>query len=146
MTAIQTGRITQLYDKAVKKHFSDYMGLVFEQMCREYLLNYANDLPIDISDAAQWWGTDSKTRKEIQIDIVGTPAEGKEYIIGSCKYRNEKIGVDELELIRQYASVFGKGSRYHYFIFSKGGFTDGLRQLAEQGEVTLLTLEDIYKG
>ena len=146
MTAIQTGRITQLYDKAVKKHFSDYMGLVFEQMCREYLLNYANDLPIDISDAAQWWGTDSKTRKEIQIDIVGTPAEGKEYIIGSCKYRIEKIGTDELELIRQYASVFGKGSRYHYFIFSKGGFTDGLRQLAEQGEVTLLTLEDIYKG
>ncbi len=144
MTAIQTGRITQLYDKAVKKHFSDYMGLVFEQMCREYLLNYADDLPIDISDAAQWWGTDSKTRKEIQIDIVGTPAEGKEYLIGSCKYRNEKIGVDELELIRQYASVFGKGSRYHYFIFSKGGFTDGLRQLAEQGEVTLLTLEDIY--
>ena len=145
MTAIQTGRITQLYDKAVKKHFSDYMGLVFEQMCREYLLNYANDLPIDISDAAQWWGTDSKTRKEIQIDIVGTPADGKEYIIGSCKYRNEKIGVDELELIRQYASVFGKGSRYHYFIFSKGGFTDGLRQLADQGEVTLLTLEDIYR-
>ncbi len=145
MTAIQTGRITQLYDKAVKKHFSDYMGLVFEQMCREYLLNYVDDLPIDISDAAQWWGTDSKTRKEIQIDIVGTPAEGKEYIIGSCKYRNEKIGVDELELIRQYASVFGKGSRYHYFIFSKGGFTDGLRQLAEQGEVTLLTLEDIYR-
>jgi len=145
MTAIQTGRITRLYDKAVKKHFSDYMGLVFEQMCKEYLLNYADDLPIDISDAAQWWGTDSKTRKEIQIDIVGTPAEGKEYIIGSCKYRNEKIGVDELELIRQYASVFGKGSRYHYFIFSKGGFTDGLRQLAEQGEVTLLTLEDIYR-
>lgn len=28
---------------------------------------------------------------------------GKGYIIGSCKYRNEKIGVDELELIRDYA-------------------------------------------
>lgn len=144
MTAIQTGRITQLYDKAVKQYFPDYMGLVFEQMCREYLLYYAKNLPIEISDAAQWWGTDSKSKKEIQIDIVGTPAEGKEYIIGSCKYRNEKIGVDELELIRQYASVFGKGSRYHYFIFSKGGFTDGLKQLGEQGEVTLLTLEDIY--
>lgn len=144
MTAIQTGRITQLYDKAVKQYLHDYMGLVFEQMCREYLLYYADDLPIEITDAAQWWGTDSKSKKEIQIDIVGTPAEGKEYIIGSCKYRNEKIGVDELELIRQYASVFGKGSRYHYFIFSKGGFTDGLRQLGEQGEVTLLTLEDIY--
>ena len=30
-----------------------------------------------------------------------------DYIIGSCKYRNEKIGLDELELIREYAAVFG---------------------------------------
>ena len=43
---------------------------------------------------------------------------GKDYIIGSCKYRNEKIGVDELDLIRDYASVFGKGNNYHYYILS----------------------------
>ena len=81
----------------------------------------------------------------IQIDIVGTPVEGKDYIIGSCKYRNEKIGVDELDLIRDYASVFGKGNNYHYYIFSKGGFTDGLLQAQERGEVQLITLEDLYK-
>ena len=69
--------------------------------------------------SSQWWGTDPKKKKQIQIDIVGTPVEGKDYIIGSCKYRNEKIGVDELDLIRDYASVFGKGSNYHYYIFSK---------------------------
>ena len=34
--------------------------------------------------------------------------------------------MDELDLIRDYASVFGKGNNYHYYIFSKGGFTDGL--------------------
>lgn len=60
----------------------------------------------------------------------------KGYIIGSCKYRNEKIGVDELELIRDYASVFGKG---------KGGFTDGLLQAQKRGEVRLITLEDLYR-
>lgn len=69
----------------------------------------------------------------------------KDYIIGSCKYRNEKIGVDELDLIRDYASVFGKGNNYHYYIFSKGGFTDGLLQAQEHGEVRLITLEDLYK-
>ncbi|MEI3180251.1 MAG: hypothetical protein V8S93_06700 [Lachnospiraceae bacterium] len=63
-------------------------------------------------------------KKQIQIDIVGTPVSGKDYIIGSCKYRNGKIGVDELDLIRDYASVFGQGSNYYYYIFSKGGFTD----------------------
>lgn len=70
-----------------------------------------------------------------KIDIVGTPVEGKDYIIGSCKYRNEKIGVDELDLIRDYASVFGKGNNYHYYIFSKGGFTDGLLQAQQRGEI-----------
>ncbi len=102
-------------------------------------------LPIELSEIGQWWGTDPKKKKQIQIDIVGTPVEGKDYIIGSCKYRNEKIGVDELDLIRDYASVFGKGNNYHYYIFSKGGFTDGLLQAQERGEVRLITLEDLYK-
>ena len=43
--------------------------------------------------------------------------------------------MDELELIREYAAVFGKGTNYHYYIFSKGGFTDGLLQAQERGEV-----------
>lgn len=43
--------------------------------------------------------------------------------------------MDELDLIRDYASVFGKGNNYHYYIFSKGGFTDGLLQAQQRGEV-----------
>ena len=86
MSAISAGRIGQIYTKAVKRYFSDYMGLVFEKMCQDYLLRYADTLPILLSEVGQWWGTDSKERKEVQIDIVGTPVDGKEYIIGSCKY------------------------------------------------------------
>lgn len=145
ISAISAGRIEQIYDVLMKRHFADYMGLIFEQMCRVYLLKYANDLPILLSEIGQWWGTDTKEKKEVQIDIVGTPAEGNEYIIGSCKYRNEAIGVDELELLKHYASVFGKGAKYHYYIFSKGGFTQGLQELADKGEVKLLTLKDLYQ-
>lgn len=144
-SAISAGRFSNIYELAVKRYLADYMGLVFEQMCKEYLLRYAEKLPILISNVGQWWGTDSRTRKEVQIDIVGTPVDGKEYIIGSCKYKNEKIGVDELELLKNYAEVFGKGSKYHYFIFSKGGFTEGLKELQTQGEVILVSLEDMYQ-
>ena len=49
-----------------------------------------------------------------------------------------------MELIRRYASVFRKNGTFHYYIFSKGGFTQELIMAAEKGEVTLLTLEDIY--
>jgi hypothetical protein len=144
MSAIDSGRIARMYNKAISQYYSDYMGLVFEQMCRDYLLYYAENLPIDINEVGQWWGTNSKNKKQVQIDIVGTPVEGKEYIIGSCKYRNEKIGIDELELLREYAVVFGKGEKYHYYIFSKGGFTDNLIQASDNGEVTLVRLEEMY--
>ena len=114
-------------------------------MCREYLLRYANDLPIILSDVGQWWGTDSKAKKEVQIDIVGTPVEGDEYIIGSCKYRNITIGVDEFELIKHYADIFGKGKKYHFYIFSKSGFTKDLQELGDKGDVKLITLDDMYR-
>ena len=145
MSAIDSGRIAKIYPHAVKQYLPDYMGLIFEKMCRDYLLYYSDNLPVELSEIGQWWGTDPNKKMQIQIDIVGTSVEGRDYIIGSCKYRNEKIGVDELELIREYAAVFGKGSTYHYYIFSKGGFTDGLLRAGERGEVHLITLEDLYK-
>ena len=144
IAAINSGRIEKNYTETVKKHLPDYMGLIFEKMCQDYLLYYAKNLPIALGDVGQWWGTDPAKKKQIQIDIVGMPADGDEYVIGSCKYRNEAIGVVELELMKEYANVFGKGRKYHYLIFSKGGFSKALQELGEQGKVTLLTLEDIY--
>lgn len=145
MSAISTGRIRFVYEQTIKRFYPDYMGLIFERMCREYLLRYAKNLPILLSEIGQWWGTDPKTHKEVQIDIVGTPIEGNEYLIGSCKYRNEKIGIEELELLRRYAAVFRGGAVFHYYIFSKVGFTPTLMEAEKQGQVTLLTLEDLYR-
>lgn len=144
-SAISAGKTERIYDSVIRKYYPDYMGLIFEQICREYLFLYADDVPVVLSDVGQWWGTDAKAKKEVQIDIVGTPAEGNEYIIGSCKYRSTPVGVDELELLKHYADVFGKGDKYHFYIFSKSGFTEGLQKLAEQDEVKLVTLQDMYK-
>lgn len=144
MSAIDSGRIQKSYANSIKKNLPDYMGLTFEHMCRDYLLYYEKDLPIELNQVGQWWGTDNKNKKQVQIDIVGTPVEGDEYIIGSCKYQNEKIGLDELELIREYAQVFGKGKKYYYYIFSKGGFTEGLIQAQNRREVKLIGLDDLY--
>ena len=144
ISAISSGRFPQIYEQAVKKHIPTYMGLVFEKMCRDYLLRYEIFYPILLSEIGEWWGSDAKTKKEVQIDIVGTSAENDEYIIGSCKFKNEKIGVDELDLLQSYAKVFGKGKKYHYYIFSKSGFTTALEERANNDEVKLIKLEDMY--
>jgi len=145
ISAISAGGIDRIYDPVIRRYYPEYMGLIFEQMCREYLFRYAKDVPVLLSQIGQWWGTDAKARKEVQIDIVGVPAQGNEYIIGSCKYRNSPVGTDELALLKQYAEVFGKGDKYHFYIFSRSGFTEGLRNLADQGEVRLVSLQEMYR-
>ena len=146
ITAIVSGRIERTYEKSVKSQLSDYMGLVFEKMCQAYLLRYAENLPFELSRIGQWWGSDPATRKQVQIDIVGADSEEKAFIIGSCKFKNEKIGIDEYERLKHDAAVFGKRGTYHYYIFSKGGFTDGLIEKAKEDDVRLVTLDEMYEN
>ena len=40
------------------------MGLIFEQICRQYLFRYAENVPVVLSDIGEWWGTDAKAKKE----------------------------------------------------------------------------------
>ena len=150
ISSISSGRFERSYPKVVKANMHDYMGLIFEKMCKEYLMYYAKDLPFDLSEVGQWWGTDSKARKEIQIDIVGIPVKEPnrkitEYLIGSCKFKNEKIGMDEMLLMEHYADVFGKGKSYYYIIFSLSGFTDELQEYAQSNPVKLVSLRDMYQ-
>lgn len=144
---IASGRIGRVYDKIIRPYLPEYMGFVFERMCHDYLLYYARHLPFEILSLGRWWGNDPTEKKEIEIDIVGEIIENasgkKAYLVGSCKYRTMEIGRDELESLRKYASVFAKGENCHYAIFSKEGFTKGLKEEANHGNVMLVTLEDM---
>jgi AAA+ ATPase superfamily predicted ATPase len=149
LSLISAGRFGSSYDRLVKARLHDYMGLIFEKMCREYLVHYADNLPFDLADVGQWWGNDSTAKKEIQIDIVGVPVQEPnrkitEYLIGSCKFRNEKVGMDEIRLLEHYADVFGKGSSYYFVLFSLAGFTSELQEYAESNRVKLIAISDMY--
>jgi hypothetical protein len=149
MSAISTERFSHKYDRVVKAEMPDYMKPVFEEMCKQYLLYYADDLPFQLADVGSWWGTDPASNEEIKIDIVGVPVQEpnqtiQEYLIGSCKFTNEKIGMDELQQLEHCANVFGKGRAYHFVLFSLGGFTRELIEYGENNPVTLVTLADMY--
>lgn len=153
MMAISSGNIEKTYDAAIGSYLSNYMGLVFEDICIQYLLLHPEQLPFPISEIGEWWGAHPAKKKEIQLDIVAIAAKadntskGRQFIIGSCKYKNEVSGTDELDLIRDYASVFTNGNdTCTYYIFSKSGFTKGLLELEAAGEVKLITLSDLYAG
>lgn len=143
LPAINMGIMSEYYDVNIAPKLAQYMGLVYEEMCKAYLARQVVN-GLYVTEIGQWWGSDPKTRKQVQIDIVASTLDDNTFLIGSCKYRNEPIGVDELELMQNYAKVFGKGNNYIYYIFSKGGFTEGLLELQKLGKVKLISLEDMY--
>ena len=140
---ITSERLEKSYPKLIKAHLPEFMGQVFEKMCRDYLLHYAEDLPCDIGAIGRWWGNDPQKRQEIEIDIVTAKLES-ECIVGSCKYRNYEVGMDEFSKLKDYAYVYAKGGICHYYLFAKEGFSAGLQDAATRGEVRLISLRDMY--
>lgn len=145
MSAIVSDRMERIYASAVENRLHDYMGRVFEKMCRDYLLFYEDDLPVHIQSIGQWWGGNPVTRKQTQINVVAISSESKSAIIGSCKFRNEKLPISELRLMQEYARVMGGFEKYYYFFFSKDGFADALRQERDERKLRLIALDEMYR-
>lgn len=148
LAAISSGRMRQSYNRVIKPNLHDYMGLIFEKMCREYLLYYAENLPFELNAIGQWWGTDPVQKRQIQIDVAGEGISDqglKTYLIGSCKFKKEKIGIDELERLKQYGQIFAENRISAYYIFSLGGFTPALSELGAKGDVHLISLDNMYQ-
>lgn len=151
MLSISAGRMDRMYDAAVGSYLSSYMGLVFEDICRQYLTYYAPDLPFNLQDIGEWWGPDPEQKKEVQVDIVAlgnkpdNTGPGRKMLIGSCKFKNEVIGTDELDLMREYTNLFSTANDdCYYYIFSKSGYTSGLMNKQQQSEVSLISIEEMY--
>ena len=157
--SIASGTISRLFDAAVGSYMNQYMGLPFEEICRQYLIYYAEDLPFIISEIGEWWGSipvisekNEKRNEEAQLDIVAVSAKtnnyhgGRDYIIGSCKYTGEAVGISELLLIQKYAAAFTSANdSCYYWLFSKNGFAaDLIERENSDKKVKLVTLEDMY--
>jgi hypothetical protein len=150
MGAILTGRIEKTYAKSVKEYLHGYMGNVFEEMCRQYLMQYSEDLPVNLNKVGRWWGTDAKEKKQIEIDLIGEPViensfHAKEYIAGSCKFRSRPATMRDFEELQQYSRVFSPDAKFHYYIFSIAGFKEELLEKEKQGHVKLVSIEDMYR-
>lgn len=61
-------------------------------------------------------------------------------------YGRRRVG--KTALINEFcrdAPAFRKDGTFHYYIFSKSGFTQGLLEAEKRGQVRLLTLDDLYQ-
>ncbi|MBP3360671.1 MAG: ATP-binding protein [Clostridia bacterium] len=144
-TLIETGAQEVIWKKRIETTYSDYMGLIFEKICREYLMlqNIRGNLPILFTRIGRWWGSDSSNHSQVEIDIVAN--EGNDYLICECKWRNEKLDLSVLKELRKKADLFTKKrSNTWYILFSKSGFTDAVKNEAKNDDnIILVELSDI---
>lgn len=140
--AIEAGMGAQVARRIMKEEFPTFVGPAFEEVCRQWLMRQAAQGELDLlpRGIGSWWGTDPRTRREEEIDIVLEGADG-ELAFGECKWRNSPTDVDVLNQLVERSELLGGASR-SYYLFSKAGFTEACRaKAASRGDVTLVTPE-----
>lgn len=132
--------------RRIEPQLSEYMGAVFEGMCKQYLWKLLLDgnSPVEFSELGRWWGNDPIEKKQTEIDIMGEQ-DKKTALFGECKWTNEKIDLGVLETLIKRSKLFSY-INVHLFLFSKSGFTKGCIDKAnELGNVSLVTYADMLK-
>lgn len=138
-TLIETGAADVVWMRKIAPDYAAYMGLVFEQVCRDYLLdqNRRGNLPFLFTSIGRWWGSDPKEKRAIEIDLIAS--DGNAYLFGECKWRNEKVDMGILRSLEEKADIFGKKrDQTWYILFSKAGFTEGIQEEAKRREDIIL--------
>ena len=145
-TLLETGAAEIVWKQKIVPDYSTYMRLVFEQICREYMLeqNLKGTLPFLFTKIGRWWGSNPKTRKATEIDLVAS--DGKKYLIGECKWHNEPVDASVLKELREKADAFyTKRDKTWFVIFSKSGFTKSVKEEVQKtGDVLLIDLQEMF--
>lgn len=132
--------------RRIEPYLSDYMGKVFEDICRQYLwkLLLCDKSPVEFKELGRWWGTDASTHSQTEIDIMGEQDQDTA-LFGECKWTNEKVDVGVLDTLVRRSNLFNY-KETKLFLFAKSGFTKGCMAMAnELGGVTLVSYKDILE-
>ena len=141
-STIISSRMGKSYDLVVEPLLNDYMGKVFEEIVKQYIEKYAS-LPFPLQEIGTWWGGSRRLKKEIEIDVVASSAVSREKIAASVKFREKVLPLSDLDLMREYSLEMDGSCEYHYWFFSKSGFSEDLRRM-EGEKIHLFSIDDIY--
>lgn len=132
--------------RRIEPKLSDYMGKVFEDICKQYLWKQliTGKCPVEFKSLGRWWGNDKNLKCQTEIDIMGEQDKDTA-LFAECKWTNEKVALSVLETLENRSRLF-LYKNVHLYLFSKSGFTKGCYdKAAEMGNVTLVCYEDMVR-
>jgi AAA+ ATPase superfamily predicted ATPase len=153
---LETGEARRVWRQRVEPYLDDYMGKVFERMCREAFLRHHDRW--GLGGALEWarWEGQDRSRRPIEIDLISRLDDGR-LLTGEIKWSSRPIDYDvhlalqrDLEDLARSGQGWAQGaldperSAGHLY-FSAAGFSDHFHQrAAEAGNILLRDLNDLY--
>ena len=116
-TLVELNEGNSLYQQKIEPLLADYMGSIFEQVCKQYLLYYGREAGLLLPQrVGRVWD------KDFDIDVVSENIDGS-YTFGECKWSTKLTDTSLYYQLRQRAEqAWQHQIRFHYILFSLAGF------------------------
>lgn len=145
-----------LWRAEVAPALPEHIAPAFESLCRRWV---RTNLGREASRVGSWWGPAlhelraSGERETEEIDVVGMH-RGRVSVVGECKWTAKPVSVSLLGQIEKYklpalaqSGARSRGDGPLILLFSRSGFTDGLKRAAEErGRVRLVEIGELTPG
>lgn len=125
LSPLTAGHVEEVWRHTIEPRMDDYMGGMFEWICRDYARRYVNEvLPTAAQEVGQIWAGD------FDIDVAGRLLNGEAFA-GECKWWNGPVGMNVLQRLRETAvrpSYERDAEKRYLLLFSRSGFTADLKR------------------
>jgi len=138
LSFLESGNTQIVLDKIQKGFISGQVSFVYEDVCRQKMwqMNADGMWPFTFSKIGRYWDNNS------EIDIAAIDPDGKNLILGECKYWREPVGINILLDLEDKARkvTWNKPNRKTWYVlFSASGFTSELIYLAKKRNDIILS-------
>jgi uncharacterized protein len=133
---LERGRVKDVL-QVIEREMDTYMGLAFEDVCREWAGRYAGDLLPASQQLGSWWSRDGQT----EIDIVGT-SRGRCDLLASCKW-TRSAPASALDQLLKQRDALPRAGNARLAIFARG-FSPALERRAAAEDVALIGAERLF--
>lgn len=137
--AIEAGQGRRVFDEVILPALDGYMGLIFEQVCREYVhLRWAARHGHLIRRVGRHW------ERDWELDVVAEDARDR-LLVGECKWTRGPLGRDALAAFqsRVESRPWLTEREPELVFFSRSGFQPAASRFAAQARIRLLGLRDL---
>ena len=131
-----------VFEKLVRPQIPDYLGQVFEEICRQYLFlpEVCTSFPFLYTKVGRWWGNNPYEKRQEEVDLAALGEDA--VLLGECKWRNERVSISVLQTLLRRGRLFSEKEKV-YCVFSKSGFEKEASDFAAQHDIRLISFTDM---